>query len=331
MGGAMKTTVNSIEETSGFSASPSGINLSTAQRWTPGLWYLALAFFAGISSGLKASPILLYDFNTPGAVQTSSGSDPLALTTRVGATSTDKVTTSPAGPDGSSVFGLAGSPQNTTLEGSVSGNANFTTGLASFTLTAWVQDFTHSSTGNERIFYLRGGSAVAIDWSLGASPVTGASQLFLAVNGSAVVSSYVSGTGTPFLLPNESSTWHFIAVTYDATDGGVVFYSAPLGGTLTSYTPTAKLTNTQVINSTALNIANIQATGGGRLLDANIDDIAFYGTALSAGEVNAIFTAIPEPATATATILGLLLIAGSRTLSRRMTRRNESLPSSAPY
>ncbi len=285
----------------------------------PCLWPAVAALALAVATPTQAAQILYYDFNTPGATQTSTGLSPLALTTRVGTVATDKVTATAIGPDGTTALGLAGATQNTTLETSVVGNTYLTTGLGSFTITAWIQNFNHTSSGNERLFYLRGGSAVAIDLSFGPQAGSTNSQIFLSVNGSPVVSSYTGGTGTPFLFTNGSPTWQFLAVTFTAGTGEVTFYSGPQGGTLSAYTSNTKLTQTQVTNSTVLDVGNIAAPGGARLLDANLDNLAFYNTPLGSTEVAALFAAVPEPSAAL--MLGLGLV-GAAFLRRSRGKRN---------
>ncbi len=246
-----------------------------------------------------AAPILYYDFDTPGAVQTSSGTVALSLTTNTGTgTSVDRVTDTPPGPDGSSVLGFADAAANTRLGGapyatintlSTEDKAYFQSDLGSFTITAWVQDVTRN--GNiGRLFHLRDGSGnVAIDFGIGGTT----NALRLAVNGSSALQSTL-------LVPEQSDVWQFIAVTFDATDGTVTFYSGPsTSETLASQAHGTKLTNPQVTTSTLLTIGS--SSDGARLLNGNIDNFAFYNSALNSSELNAIFAAIPEPGT-----LGLL-------------------------
>ncbi len=263
--------------------------------------------------------MLYYDFNTPGAAQTSAGSNTLTLTTQVGGVATNKISVMPIGPDGTTVLNLSGATQNTILSGSVSGMPEFTTGIGSFTIAFWIQGFNHSSTGNERVLQLRraSGSEIAIDLSLGRLAGTTTSQMLLAVNGSSTVGSAQGIAGTPINLTDNGSdgAWHFVAVTYNASDGSVVFYKNGTGGTLVSAAPGAKLTAPKVTTSEMLYVGN--ALGGGRLLDANLDNLAFYNRVLTQSELTSIYHSVPEPSSLAVTGVGLIAMVVTLRKKRR--------------
>ncbi len=237
-------------------------------------------------------PVLLYDFNTPGDAQHSAGSLPLTLETKVGSEPANKVGSSSGTSDAGRVLGFSGASQDTTLQASISSNPVFRESLASFTITAWVQQ--NASYGEiGRIFTLRGGSAPAIEFSLGGRSGE-PSAPHLSVNGSPPVSSLSPGNGTKQTVPYRSDRWVFVAVTYDHADGSVVFYSAPQGETLQLWAPDRKLPAPPATDSKVLTIGNLGAPHGGRLLDANIDNVAFYNSALNEDELREIFSSPPS-------------------------------------
>ncbi len=267
---------------------------------------LSAALLVWAAGTLGAAPLLHFDFDTPGSSQTSTGSLALTLATQEGSTPVNKTTASPAGPDGSSVLNFSGAPQNTTLGTNISSQTAFTTGLGSFTITAWVLN--NTTAANERIFYLRGGTKVAIDFNMTGTPGNPA-QLILAVNGATAVGSLMGGVGSPISIPNVNPVWQMVAVTYDAATGSVVFYSGELEGALKSYAPNAKLTEAAVTNSTFLSIGNIN--GGGRILDSYLDEVSFYNYVLTPLEMQQVFEAVPEPGSMAAVLLGGLVLAGA--------------------
>lgn len=249
----------------------------------------AAAIFLTIGS-ISAAPILFYDFNTTGANQTSTGSSALTLQTVVGTTPTNKVTNTPPTLNGSSFLGFAGTESNTVLQGAVSSYPELTTDLASFTITAWVQNLT--SGLDSRLFYLTNDAHTPvgiIDFKLSSS-TTGPSRLHLNINNAGDRNS-----GPGLTVPVGSEIWQFVAVTYNHTNGNIVFYSAPFNEMLESATPAAAAFPP---NTNAANLYIGNSHNQVRLLNANIDNIGFYNTALSASEIEAVFASvIPEPGT----------------------------------
>jgi hypothetical protein len=284
-----------------------------------------------LGSSLHAQT-LYYDFNTTGSSQVSAGSDHLALTTvNSGFAPTNYVNSTPAGPSGNAgdtaldLAGVstAGGAQAGTLGTAVSGDTNLT-GLSSFTISGWVSNLT--ANGNlQTLFALNNVNVPVVQLSFYGT-AGGASRLQFATNNSLGVVSNFGGTGTALTIPSASSTWDFVAVTYNGTTGGVTFYEGAAGDTsLGSYTPTGTQATPTSSSITSLYIGNqYYNLGSSGSVNGNLDDVGLYNTALTSGQLATVFSsegpqAAPEPSTFGLFILGGLAMLCWRVRKLRMT------------
>lgn len=280
----------------------------------------ASLFCSGLSS--QASPLLRYEFSQTGAVQESTGSASLSLTTHSTLTETpDYIRTLPTGGPSvgtSNVLDFtsgATAPYKPAMTATISAGEEhsfLTSGLGSFTITAWVSNL-NAKVDRRRIFFLTGGSTRAIDLFLASG--TNGNVISLAVAGSATESpERIATSQQSVYVPNQSAEWYFIAVSYDATTGTVSFYSGAHDDLLNLSTATLLNKSGEVYtmptNSTSLSIGN-SAIGASGNFDGYLSDVRFYGEALNQQSIENIH-AIPEASTGVAISLGLVLLGFER-------------------
>lgn len=280
----------------------------------------AIGFFTKCLTLAQGSPILQYEFNKAGSVQTSSGSSSLALTQlNYSGAATDYIGEAPvkrAGAVNNTVLNFTSTNVDTglvspnTSKGAVQASINDANaaflrgGLGSFTISAWVCNaYAPVGTSSERrIFSLRNSNAGIIDFRLN-NPGGGASNILtLSLTGTEGTLLF---TATSVPVPANSNSWYFISVSYDAETGEIVFFTGEEGGTL----KTASMSNTNanginmlLQNATVLSVGNY-GYNHDRRLDGYLSDLRFYGEALSVEKIGEIY-AIPEPG------LSMLLSAG---------------------
>lgn len=275
----------------------------------------AASLFCSVISS-TAAPLLRYEFSQTGAVQESTGSASLSLTTHSTATVTPDYikTTSTHGPSVGTSDVLDFTSATTGLNkpaviGTVGNEQSFlTTDLGSFTITAWVSNL-NAKTDRRRIFFLSGGTTRAIDLFLTSG--TNGNIISLGVAGSATENpERLASSLQSVYIPNNSDEWYFLAVSYDATTGAVSFYSGAQGELLNMSSTTLLQKNggvyTMPTNSTSLSIGNSSIGASGNF-DGYLSDVRFYGEVLNQQNIENLH-AIPEASTTVAFILGLGLL-----------------------
>jgi hypothetical protein len=190
--------------------------------------------------------------------------------------------------------------------------AALTTDLGSFTVTAWVSSLS-AKADRRRLFFLSGGSTRAIDIFFSAG--TNGNVISLAVAGSATENPERIVTSAPSVfVPNGSTDWYFVAISYDAATGATNFYAGAQDDVLA--TSSRMLLNAQggvytmPTNSTSLNVGN-SSVGAAGSFDGILSDVRFYGEVLDAQSIEALH-AVPEPTTAMILGLGLGVVAACK-------------------
>lgn len=126
----------------------------------------SLLLFLMLPLGLSAQPepVLRYEFENPGSVQSSTGSGTLDLTTYTGTRQApvagNYVVTPPVQRAGGGSHALDFSATSTGFTAqttNLSSTTALTSGLGSFTIAAWVLDF--EPINDARFFFLTGGSS----------------------------------------------------------------------------------------------------------------------------------------------------------------------------
>lgn len=246
----------------------------------------------------------------------------MALTTyRVASAPEDYITTvSPASPTASNGNALNFTAANlggnkASAMGTIIADpayAALTTDLGSFTVTAWVSSLS-AKADRRRLFFLSGGSTRAIDIFFSAG--TNGNVISLAVAGSATENPERIVTSAPSVfVPNGSTDWYFVAISYDAATGATNFYAGAQDDVLA--TSSRMLLNAQggvytmPTNSTSLNVGN-SSVGAAGSFDGILSDVRFYGEVLDAQSIEALH-AVPEPTTAMILGLGLGVVAACK-------------------
>lgn len=257
----------------------------------------SLLLFLMLPLGLSAQPepVLRYEFEIPGSVQSSTGSGTLDLTTYTGTRQApvagNYVVTPPVQRAGGGSHALDFSATSTGFTAqttNLSSTTALTSGLGSFTIAAWVLDF--EPINDARFFFLTGGSSHAIDFKVALSGDR--ARLGLSVAGSARANSAVDVS-----FAQNPDKWQFVAVSYDAATGQVSFYTGEEGGTLLSSSTTILNGGTPYVlptNSTSLYLGN--SVGWDRRMSGYLDDLQFYGSVLSESDIQNLYS-IPEPST----------------------------------
>lgn len=282
---------------------------------------------AGVVSSLAGTPLLRYEFDTPGSVQQSTGSQGLSLTTlyRDGL-GYDYITNAPVQRAGSSTskalnFTAANVNQSsdqgygTAYASLTDTNASFLRGdLESFTISLWVLGLRSDlSNINPRLFGLRNAAGADIV-SLQFAPGT-TNKLTLVLNGAG---GQIALKPDNVTVPLSDTSWFFLSLTYDAQTGLVTFYGGTEGGALVSETASNIIggsVNTLLGNATILGIAGLRSADQ-RRASGYFSDFQFYDEALTAQQVGQLF-AIPEPATPLILGAGFVLVGLSRWNRRR--------------
>jgi Concanavalin A-like lectin/glucanases superfamily/PEP-CTERM motif len=257
---------------------------------------------------------------TPGV--SPSGSSTL---TDLGASTQFSFGTGPNGVAGESIVNSAtGQPGNGVLAGTLGASSS----LSDFTMTMWVNQNT-ATLNNYRILEIASGSPPTTGSSDGASTpglffglnAGGGLQFYVNnANGNTVGTSIAGAStwnngGTLGVLA--ANTWYFVAVTYDAVSGAVVYSgdqndAAISAATLSSAGGALNL-------SSATSISLLDRFSGGRNYPGSIDDVNLYSGALTQSQLDAIqaaqLIAVPEPATVA--LLSLSSVVGAMTLRRR--------------
>lgn len=272
---------------------------------------------AGFSSA--ATPLLRYEFNQTGSLQSSTGSRELDIVISSGPYNSpvpkDYITEAPVPRSGAgSNLALnfkgsnvdAGLPDAQTPLGSAqaaltSENAAFLRdGLGSFTISGWLLDVgaeNHTDINLRRILSLRDSAGSVIDLTLNAPNGASNGTLSLDLTGSL---GKLTLNPAAITIPLNSSSWTFFSITYNATTGELNFYGGEEGGSLAH--AVVYNTNTRaaggVVNE-LLKDSNLLSIGNAgyyhqRRLDAYLSDFRFYGEALTPQQVDAIHS-IPEP------------------------------------
>jgi hypothetical protein len=242
-------------------------------------WFYVVGSICFLSVSTRgATPLLQYQFNTPGDVQTSTGSDPVALTTYNGTGTADFVTGSPAGPSAASGdlslnLATSTSPNNYAATTSTADNPMLDN-LTAFTITAWVSNIT-ATTHPEYVFDL-GGSGNSLAFALNGS-TTADAEIVKIGGGSTQTAS--------FPLSTVSGTWKFIAVTFDSRTDNIIFYegSTVAGSTLVTGT-NSDSRDTIGSPNTFVGIGNTNP-GSTNQLVGDLDNVQFFGSALTGANV----------------------------------------------
>jgi hypothetical protein len=245
------------------------------------------------------TPLLEFNFDSSGTTQNSTGTDGLSLTTvATDFNPANYVTDSPVGASGKagdkvlhfSGISTVGGAQAGTAAGdtTVSSDYALTRDLASFTITAWISNV-NANNNIQSLFALNSGTIPIIDFAVygeANSPI----RVQLAMNGTVGVVSDFGGSGPPIDISPHSATWEFVAATFDATTGKVIFYHGTNGGSdLIAYAPDGTQPK-PTTNATSLYVGSqYYMLGPKGALDGDLDKVSFYNSALSAEQLAAIF------------------------------------------
>jgi hypothetical protein len=276
------------------------------------------------SASTQPTPLLQYEFNTAGSVQTSTGSDPLALTTSNGSVATDFVTSSATGPSGnpgdlSLDLATLTAPSNYAATTSSADNPMLDN-LKAFTVTAWIGNLTATNRA-EYVFDLgTGGTSIA--FALNGSSSADAETVKIG-GGSTVTAS--------FPLSSVSSTWKFIAATFDSS-GNIDFYEgSTVAGSALVTDGATQLSDTRDSIGSPNSFAGIGNTnpGSSNQLAGDLDNVRLYGSALTASGIDLVRDQdLPETGCSPAVAVCLLLMARWRP-RRRPTLRIEFISDGA--
>lgn len=284
-----------------------------------------------VGFGDPGTPLLRYEFDQAGTLQSSTGSKQLDLVVASGPYNSpvpkDYITEAPvqrAGVGSNLVLNFKGSnvdaglPDTQTPLGSAeaaldSENAAFLReGLGSFTISGWllqVASENHTEINLRRILSLRNPSGGVVDLTLNAPNGAASGTLSLDLSGSLGKMTF---NPSAVSIPLNSSSWYFFSITYDASTGELNFYAGEEGGALshsvtynTNTRAAGGVVNELLTNSTLLAIGNAGYYHQ-RRLDAYFSDFRIYGEALTAQQVDGIYS-IPEPGVSMLLGAGLLL------------------------
>lgn len=270
------------------------------------LAFLAMAAAISFAHSADAALVLNYTFEEGAGTATED----LAAGDNNG-TLTNGATFSSATPN-SSGFSLSVDGSNDFV--SVANQGALLQAASGFTLAAWVNLDTFANSGSfENIIFIS--NANSLTQARAALQIGSGGQFAVAgrrVDGDSF-SRYISAAS---LL--QTGTWAHIAATVDFSGGtpAVVLYlnGAAVGIVATS----GGFTSGMSISNTASLVANIGARdAGSEQADGLIDDVRVYDSVLSAGEIAALVTVVPEPSS-------YALIAGSLALGAVTVRRRRA-------
>jgi len=276
-------------------------------------FFVSVALAIAAATGSLQAQILEYRFNTAGFTQSSIGTSTQAITTKNASNvNTDYISTSGTGVSGlagDSALDFSSATWQTTGPTGVGATLSSLSNLSSFTIAGWAKN-ANTATGIGRLFY-DSNTGAGID--LLYTSVSGSDKkLSLSVNGvTAVTSAATQYSGFA------SANWTFFAVTYDASSGGVQFYSGATTGSLTLNTATFGTNPGNVATfSTPFYVGN--SSGQNRPFDGWMDNLRIYGATsgtggiLTSGDLTSLrdydFATVPEPDTILLFVFGAMAL-----------------------